>query len=195
MEAGMISNQELRSNKIKYDLKVLSGALDDRRNNTAGLKEILKHLDFKGDVKKITLNRQLGRCALCGKLFTAKKHIDPHYADDTELDFIIDHNEEVREGSAHYHHVLPRQFGITKSGRSHHSDFMKTEVNCVALHTGCHETAHNYNYRGMYFLDANAFKRSHGERGDYTPRHDKWSNEHKQVVERHIPYLAEELEI
>jgi hypothetical protein len=189
MATGTLSAFELATNKLKHQTQILT----DLRKNSDGIKAILLQLNFRADVKTTTLARQKHVCAFCGKIFIEGILFDLDDAADKDLDAYFDYNEMVKNGRAQYHHVLPRRFGITTQGKTHHSDFMKETVNCVALHTGCHAIAHNYNYAGVEFLDATAFGYSHGEHNDQKQLHLEWVVKHKREVEQHAPYLSEEL--
>ncbi len=191
MSTGTLSAFELATNKLKHQTQLLT----DQRKNSEGSKAILLQLKFRDDVKTTVLARQKHACAFCGKTFIDGMLFDLEDVADKDLDAYFDHNVIVRNGTVQFHHVLPKRFGITTQGKTHHSDFMKETVNCVALHTECHAIAHNYNFAGIEFLDATAFGYSHGEHNGQKQLHNEWGVKHKREVEQHAPYLSEELEL
>ena len=115
--------------------------------------------DFNETTQKFATQRQMKRCALCGKL-VVKIPLTEQQQD----------NGQVKgHTTLHFHHVWPNQVGNV--GNKSHA-WIRTELNCVMLCPPCHEESHESgNTRSGAVLHPSEFKYSHG--GDLK-KHKEW---------------------
>jgi len=125
--------------------------------------------DFTDTVKKAAAQRQMKRCALCGKLVTKIP--------------LTEQQKEDGQAKGHttleFHHVWPNQVG-NAANKSH--AWIRTELNCVMLCPDCHNESHkNGNTLSGPVLQPSEFQYSHG--GDIK-KHKEWVASLKQKIRR-----------
>ena len=126
-----------------------------------------RDFEFTDIVKRAAAQRQMNRCALCGK---AVKNL-PLSEQQRENGQIKGH------GTLDFHHVWPNQVGrVTRGG----DQWIKTDINCVMLCQPCHKESHeNGNTRTGAVLHPSEFKYSHGGN---TRKHAQWLAELKAKI-------------